>query len=175
MQKFARAISRVAAWLEQIVRVVSMLGVGFLICMVFLQVARRTLTGKSIVEIEELSIVLASWVAFLTISYAVRKRVHVRIDVLTAKLPFRVQYVLELLIQVAIFVMAIVLVVFGWQLAQNKMMVPMTVLPINSIWWYISYPVGMSFTCFFLFDNVVQELATVVTGQDPREPSQEEG
>ena len=26
-----------------------------------------------------------------------------------------------------------------------------------------------------LFDNVVQELATVVTGQDPREPSQEEG
>ena len=59
------------------------------------------------------------------------------------------QHVLELLIQVAIFVMAIVLVVFGWQLAQNKMMVPMTVLPINSIWWYISYPVGMSFTCFF--------------------------
>ena len=175
MQKFARAISRVAAWLEQIVRVVSMLVVGFLICMVFLQVARRTLTGKSIVEIEELSIVLASWVAFLTISYAVRKRVHVRIDVLTAKLPFRVQYVLELLIQVAIFVMAIVLVVFGWQLAQNKMMVPMTVLPINSIWWYISYPVGMSVTCFFLFDNVVQELATVVTGQDPRKPSQEEG
>ena len=143
--------------------------------MVFLQVARRTLTGKSIIEIEELSIVLASWVAFLTISYAVRKRVHVRIDVLTAKLPFRVQHVLELLIQVAIFVMAIVLVVFGWQLAQNKMMVPMTVLPINSIWWYISYPVGMRFTCFFLFDNVVQELATVVTGQDPREPSQEEG
>ena len=143
--------------------------------MVFLQVARRTLTGKSIIEIEELSIVLASWVAFLTISYAVRKRVHVRIDVLTAKLPFRVQHVLELLIQAAIFVMAIVLVVFGWQLAQNKMMVPMTVLPINSIWWYISYPVDMSFPCFFLFGNVVQELATVVTGQDPREPSQEEG
>lgn len=174
MQKFVQAISGVAAWLEKIVRIVSMVVVGFLICMVFLQVARRTLTGKSIIEIEELSIVLASWVAFLTIAYAVRKRVHVRIDVLTAKLPFRVQHILELIIQAVIFVMAVVLVIFGWELAQKKMMVPMTVLPINSIWWYISYPVGMTFACFFLFDNVVQELAAVVTGKDLREPKQEE-
>ncbi|WP_101909138.1 TRAP transporter small permease [Marasmitruncus massiliensis] len=171
MNKIATVMSKLTKWLEQFVKVVSIILLVILVCTVFFQVARRTLTGKSFVEIEEFSIVLASWCAFMTVAYAVRRKVHVRIEVFTEKLPFYPSHILMLFIEATIFVAAVFLVRYGWQLAQNKMMVPMTVLPIKSGYWYISYPVGMAFACIFLLDNVIQEMAIMINGSKNIEQS----
>jgi len=171
----ASSMSKLAYWLEQAVKVIAITLLVILICAVFFQVVRRTLTGKSFIEIEEFSIVLASWCAFMTVAYAVRKKVHVRIAVFTDKLPFYPGHALMLVIQTAIFVASCFLVRYGFMLAQKKRMVPLTVLPLNSGYWYMSFPVGMAFTCFFLLDNVIQELELLRMGPGKETASRAEG
>ncbi|QTL99757.1 TRAP transporter small permease subunit [Iocasia frigidifontis] len=158
MEKIIKCISRCADYLEQIVKVLTIFVLVVLITIVFFQVSRRIITSRSIIEIEEFSIVLASWLAFLSTAYAARKKVHVQIDVLTSKFPFTINHLLKLLINIMIMIACIVLTDYGFQLAERKMMIPMTVLPFKSGYWYISFPIGMIFTAFFTFDNILQEL-----------------
>lgn len=175
MNAIAAGMSKLADWLEQVVKVIAITLLVILVCAVFFQVARRTLTGKSFIEIEEFSIILASWCAFMTVAYSARKKVHVRISVFTDKLPFYPKHVLMLLIQAVIFVAGCFLVRYGWVLAQKKMMVPLTVLPLNSGYWYISFPVGMVFTCFFILDYVIQELEILRNGPGAKTQPRTEG
>jgi len=162
--KIAAAMAKLTGWLEKVVKVIAIALLVVLVSTVFFQVARRTLTGKSFIEIEEFSIIMASWCAFMTVAYAVRRKVHVRIEVFTDKLPFHLKHSLMLVIQATIFVASVLLVKYGWMLGQKKMMVPLTVLPLHSGWWYFSFPVGMAFACVFLLDNVIQEVATLKNG-----------
>ncbi len=155
MTKLAALSARLAAVLERIVRVIAIAIVVVLVCTVFFQVARRTLTGRSFVEIEELSIVLAAWVAFMTVAYAARRKVHVRIEVFIEKLPFSIRNTIELLINIAIFIATVLLVYYGYRLAMRKVMVPMIVLPIHQGVWYIAFPIGMALTSLFMLDNVI--------------------
>lgn len=162
---FAKKLSRAADFLEKIVKTIAIAMLVTLISAVFFQVARRTVTGKSFVELEEFSIVLASWCAFFTLAYAVRKKVHVRIDVFTKKLSFLPYHILQLAILMTILFASIVLVRYGIQLGRNKMIVPMTVLPFKSGFWYFSFPAGMSFACFFLFEQIIQEISLLMAGE----------
>lgn len=158
MEKFAECISKCAGHLEQVVKIVATILLGLLISIVLFQVANRVLIGKSYVEIEELSLVLASWCAFFAIAYTIRKKAHVRIDVFTNKLPFIIKHTLMLAIDLIIFLTLIMLIRYGFLLAHRKMNVPMMVLPFDSGFWYMSFPVGMIFASFFMFDNMVQEI-----------------
>ena len=147
-----------AAFLEKIVKVIAIGILVTLVCIVFFQVAHRGVTSKSFVEIEEMSIVLAAWVAFLTISYAARRKVHVRIEVFTEKLPFNMRNTLELLIYGAMLFACVLLVYHGYFLATRKAMIPMMVLPIRQSVQFYAYPVGMGLTSLFMFDNFIQTL-----------------
>lgn len=175
MSVFAAGMFKLAEWLERVVKVIAITLLVILVCVVFFQVVRRTFTGRSFIEIEEFSIILASWCAFMTVAYSARKKVHVRISVFTDKLPFYPRHFLMLVIQAVILGAGCFLVRYGWLLAQKKMMVPLTVLPLNSGYWYISFPVGMAFTCFFLLDHVVQELEILRKGPGAEEHLQAEG
>ncbi len=170
MNKLAAGMSKLTKVVEKIVQVTAIVLLVILICAIFFQVARRTLTGKSIIEIEEFSIVLASWCAFLTVSYAAHKRVHVKIEVFTEKLPFYPRHILSLVIQVATFAACVVLTFYGWKLADKKMMVPMTVLPIHTGWWYASFPVGMAFTSFFMLDEIIRQITILKNGPQAETP-----
>ena len=166
MSNLASAMSKITSFLERVVKWIAICLLVILVCTVFFQVVRRTLTGKSIIEIEEFSIILASWCAFMTVAYSIRKHAHVRIEVFTEKFPFYLNHGLMLVIQATILAACTLLVWYGFQLAQKKMMVPLTVLPLNSGYWYISFPVGMIFSCIFLFDNVIQELEILRKGPE---------
>ncbi|MDR2392440.1 MAG: TRAP transporter small permease [Planctomycetota bacterium] len=158
LSKIAAVSGKAASILEQIVRWLAIAIVIVLVCSIFFQVARRTLTGKSIVELEELSIVLAAWVAFLTVAYAVRRQVHVRIEIFIERLPFFLRNATELAINAAILATTAILVYYGYRLAARKIMVPMTVLPVHQGFWYFAFPAGMGLAALFMIDNVIQIL-----------------
>lgn len=166
MSAIATGLGKLTNFLEKVVKWIAITLLVILVCTVFFQVVKRTFTGKSIIEIEEFSIILASWCAFMTVAYSIRKHAHVRIEVFTEKLPFYLNHGLMLIIETTIFIAAVFLVWYGFQLAQKKMMVPLTVLPLNSGYWYTSFPVGMTFSCIFLFDNVIQELEILRKGPE---------
>lgn len=161
-KKIVAIMSRIAMLLEIIVKYAAMSVLVVLLCVIFFQVGRRILTGKSLTEIEEFSIVMAAWLGFLTLSYASRKKVHVRIDVFATKLPLLAQRGLNILITAATLYASSSLMVYGWQLTQRKVQVPLAILPINAGWWYLSFPVGMALVSFFLFEAFLQEIVFII-------------
>lgn len=163
MTLLAKFTGRIAGVLEWIVRYTAIAILVSLVCIVFFQVAHRMATDKSFVEIEELSITLAAWVAFLTVAYAARRRVHVRIEVFIEKLPFGMRNTIELLIYTAVCAATILLAWHGWGLAGRKMMIPMMVLPFKQGVQFYAYPIGMGLTAFFMLDHVLQTIRRFAT------------
>ena len=162
LRKMLSISAVVSSFLEKVVKWVSIAVLVVLISVVFFQVVSRVLTGKSFVEIEEFSLIMASWLAFFTVAYSARKKVHVRIDVFSNLLPEFYQHILMMLITGITFVVSGYLVRYGYLLAMKKVNVPLSILPIHAGSWYFSFPAGMLCTCLFLFDNFLQELSQVV-------------
>lgn len=165
MHKLVKMYSKFAHYLELIVKNASIGLLVILICVVFFQVVSRIISGKSFVQIEELSIVLAAWLGFFTLSYTARKRIHVRIDVFVNMLPYTVRKVLDIAIDIVVIAATVYLIKFGYALAMRKMMVPMMVLPIKSGVQYMSFPVGMACTLFFLIDQLITDMREYVAGE----------
>lgn len=154
--RIASVLSKVTAKMEIAIRNLSIAMLVILVSAVFMQVVRRTITGNSFVEIEEFSIVMAAWLASFTIAYAVRKKSHVLISVFTSRLPLRMQKILAFVLNMIIVAMLVAATAAGWNLSMRKMLVPMTVLPLQSGYWYLSFPVGFFCACVFMVDNTIQ-------------------
>lgn len=167
LKKISKAVSSVSDFLEKIDKYFSMAVLVFLICIVFFQVLSRIVTGKSFVQIEELSIVLAAWLGFFTLAYSAKKGVHVRIDVFVGKLPKKGQLGVAAAISLATLCASVFLVQYGWALAMRKMKVPLNVLPFPSGVQYIAFPLGMAFTCVFLLDQFLKNLCAIA--EQPKE------
>nr|WP_321262097.1 TRAP transporter small permease [uncultured Sphaerochaeta sp.] len=170
-KKLTSIVSRIAEILETVVKFAAMAVLVVLLCVIFFQVVRRMITGNSFTEIEEFSIVMAAWLGFLTLSFAARKRVHVRIDVFANKFPLPFQHVLSMFITALTLYASSSLVVYGWQLTMKKAHVPLAILPMNAGWWYLAFPVGMALTSFFLLDALLQEISRIlgITRKDEME------
>lgn len=158
LKKLSKNVEKFASFLEQVNKAVAIALMVVLICIVFFQVSSRVFTGKSFVWIEELSIVLAAWLGFLTLAYSAKRTVHVRIDVFSSKLPQRAQEVLSTVICLCTLIAAVYLVRYGWQIAMRKMRVPLMVLPFPSGVQYVSFPVGMALLVVYLFDHLLEHL-----------------
>lgn len=166
MNKFIESYSKFAKFIELIVKNIAIFLLVVLICVVFFQVVSRIFTGKSYVQIEELSIVLAAWLGFFTLAYTARKRIHVRIDVFVNLLPYRARKIIDIVIDMAVIIASVYLVIYGYALAMRKMMVPMMVLPIKSGIQYLAFPVGMSCTFLFLMEQLFTDLKDSFKGEE---------
>lgn len=166
MKRLANIYSQFTHYLEVAVKNFSIVLLVMLICIVFFQVVSRVLTGKSFVQIEELSIVLAAWLGFFALSYTARKRIHVRIDVFVNMLPYRARKIIDVLIDIAVICATAYLVRYGYALAMRKMMVPMMVLPIKAGVQYMAFPAGMACTLFFLIDQLFADIRDSVKGEE---------
>jgi len=166
LKKISEVVSKVSDVLEKIDKYFSISILVVLICIVFFQVVSRVLTGKSFVQIEEISIVMAAWVGFFTLAYTTKRGVHVRIDVFSNKLPLRTQYLLNTIICFTTLIATIYLVKYGWALAMRKMEVPLMVLPFPSGVQYLSFPLGMAFTSVFLLDQCLKNLNAFCSKQE---------
>lgn len=166
LKKISKAYSKVSDILELINKNITIGFLVILILMVFFQVASRIITGKSFVQIEELSIVLAAWLGFFALAYSAKRGVHVRIDVFSNMLPKTAQKVLNLVVNVVTFAASVYLVIYGWQLAMRKMNVPLMVLPFPSGVQYLAFPVGMAFTSLFLIDNTLKAIVALTEKEE---------
>lgn len=166
LKKISKGYSKLSDFLELINKNVTIGFLVILILIVFFQVASRIFTGKSFVQIEELSIVLAAWLGFFALAYSAKRGVHVRIDVFSNMLPKTAQKILTLVVNVATFAASVYLVIYGWQLAMRKMNVPLMVLPFPSGVQYLAFPVGMAFTSLFLIDHILKSIVALTEKEE---------
>ena len=166
LKKISKGYSKVADILEVINKNITIAFLVVLILIVFFQVACRVTTGKSFVQIEEISIVMAAWLGFFALAYSAKRGVHVRIDVFSNMLPKKAQKILTLVVNIATLAASVYLVIYGWQLAMRKMNVPLMVLPFPSGVQYLAFPVGMAFTSLFLIDHTLKAIVALTEQEE---------
>lgn len=103
-------LSRLGEWADRVVRIVGYAGLiiypGLVFCTVYEVVARYVFNRPTIWSFD-ITFMLHGSLFILTGAYALQKRSHVRIDVLSTRLPNRVQHAANLLAYALLFLPAI--------------------------------------------------------------------
>ncbi len=146
-------VRRVAAgleWVEQLLIRVLFIG---LVVVVFTGVLLRYVFKIPLIWGEELSLFLFIWLALLSASIAVRRRLHVRMAELIAKLPKPLRASFDI---AALLCMAALTMVLGWQgynLAGSGLNEQAPALRGPMVWVYAAYPVGAVSMLVFLLEG----------------------
>ncbi|UGB32227.1 TRAP transporter small permease [Metabacillus sp. B2-18] len=127
----------------------------FMVTLVFVQVIFRYVINDSLGWSEELSRYILIWIAWISASYAVRKNEHIRIEFIKNLFKGIGKKVIEMLVLILWFLMALFLAIEGTQLAMQikitnqvspSMGVPMWML-------YLATPVGGTLMCIRLIQQ----------------------
>ena len=106
MEKIRLTVDKVLEWI-----VISLMGAN--VMNVLWQVFTRFILRNPSSYTEELARYLLIWVGLMGASYAVSKRMHLAIDILTQRLAGRSKQISELFVQICIFLFAFFVMVIG--------------------------------------------------------------
>lgn len=148
----------VLKWLESLILYVAMSLVIILLGLIFFQIVARNLLGTSFIFIEELSLFLLSWCAFLSAAYTYRKKGHVAVEYFYDKLSEVVRRGVNIITLASIFLFSAYTVYFGWGLATRQMFIRTPVMQIPRGWLFFSVPVSFAIICVFIIEDFWQLL-----------------
>lgn len=114
---------------------------GGLLFVLFLQVFTRYVLNDPLSWTEEVARYLYVYVVFLGASAAISDRSHVGIDFIVKALPATAQWIVALLVNLAILFVLTQLVYWGWRAAMRQWNLPLVVLDIPYTWVYIVIPI----------------------------------
>lgn len=94
-----------------------------------------------IIFVDDVSLLLFGWVAFLGADVAFRHCRLVGMDILTSKLPIKIQKLLTLVVCIIMILTLFMFIKFGYQLAMSNWARTYNTLPISYGWATLSLPV----------------------------------
>ena len=142
------------------------------VCIVVVEIVGRNLFAHSMVGADEIASFAVIWSVFFTASIAVKKNIHVRIDVLLMILPERASRLLDALGTLMAFCFTAYLTYSGWALVQESLMLgEMTMTMLRLPLWIPQsiIPVGG----FLLSVRLLQRLVFLLSG--PARPDGKSG
>ena len=106
---------------------------------------------------EELARYMFIWLIYIASSYAVKKRSHIKVEILSLLMKEKGNFILDVLADVAFLVFASVIAYFGWIATYKIAFVNVQQSPsmhINMGWAYMSFALG----CTLMAIRIIQDL-----------------
>ncbi|MBR3008790.1 MAG: TRAP transporter small permease subunit, partial [Stomatobaculum sp.] len=109
---------------------------------------------------EELILTLMSYMAVLSASLAIKKNAHIRMTAFDPYLPKKVVLTLDLLSDLAVLILAIVMVVVGWKYASGigARGTYISMPWLSKFWQYFPIPLAGIAMIFFTVERIVIDL-----------------
>lgn len=122
---------------------------AMMLIVVFVQVVTRKLFSFVFFWSEEVTLLCLTWFSFAGIAIGFREKLHLAMDVVAGLLPKKVNWVLDRVIDLAIFGFGVYLVVKGWEYTRimGESTLAATGLP-NSL-QYVVIPITGVLTCAY--------------------------
>lgn len=120
---------------------IAALFMGGLLFVLFLQVFTRYALNDPLSWTEEAARYMYVYIVFLGASAAISDRSHVGIDYFAKALPIKVQWLVSLLVNLAILAVLALLLYWGWRAAMRQWNMPLVVLDIPYTWVYVVIPI----------------------------------
>ena len=139
--------------MEKIITVLAGGGMGAITLIIFAQVIYRYILGRSISWAEEIALYIEVWVVFLCAGYALGKGQHICMDILSSRLPRRIQFLVEKLISLICLFFALFCTKYGWIYVMAERTQTMAALQLPKWIAYAAMLVGsvvMVFYCILL-------------------------
>ena len=114
------------------------------------------------------------WISWLGISLAQRKGEHIKITMLTDRLPFRVAQVVNILSDIILIIICAVIFYYGVQLVVAQVNVPYAGIKISTSWGYLAVVLGCGLMIIRTLVSIKRSAVALVKGELP-DASAEEG
>lgn len=148
------------AWLGELTEWAIAAMMAVLVAVTLLQVYFRYFTGSSLDWSEELARYLFIWIAFLTGAVAIRRRAHIVVDLLVARMPVRLQRALAVGTVALTLVFLAFLAGYGAVLVRVVWTQTTPGLGISRGYVFLAVPVGAG----LMFVHLLDVLREVVRG-----------
>lgn len=115
---------------------------------------------------EELALLLMVWFAFIGMAIGVRRRSHLSIEFLVAKLSDTAQAYVAILNELLILVFGAILFIFGVNMMITSNMSTMAALGISSSFLYLMVPVSGFLMMVYTIDNLIAAVSDTFFRKD---------
>ena len=138
--------------------IVTLLFVSFVI--IFAQVITRYIFASGFPWMEEAAIFMSIWMAFLGAAVAIRKRKHMYIDIIEAKLPHLPRMTLNVLSDLLMIAFFVIMIVIGHSYATGNRTNLSAGLSLSMMYVYFSLVVGMAIAVLYAVEIMLKRLVT---------------
>ncbi|TVY07968.1 TRAP transporter small permease [Paenibacillus cremeus] len=144
-----KTLKRIALGIDSVFENFALIALASMTIIVTIQVITRKLFNYVFFWSEEVTLLLMVWFSFMGIAIGFREKLHMAMDSVTKFFPARVNWVLDKVIDICIFLFGLYLVVNGWEFTvlMNESTLPATQLP-NSV-QYVVMPITGVMICVY--------------------------
>jgi TRAP-type C4-dicarboxylate transport system permease small subunit len=123
---------------------------------VFFQVFNRFILKAPWAWSEELAMLLFQWVVFLGAAVGVKRMSHFGIDLVVERLPGKIRRFIELIVPLAIGVIAVILIIEGFNLLKLTQHQLYTTMPFSHAWATAAMPVSGILMILYLIRHEIK-------------------
>ena len=146
-----------------------------MVAIIFIQVVMRYVFNNSLSWSEELGKFLFVWISWLGISLAQRKGEHIKITMLTDRLPFRTAQAVNILSDIILIIICAVIFYYGVQLVVAQVNVPYAGIKISTSWGYLAVVLGCGLMIIRTLVSIKRSAVALVKGELPDAGAEEGG
>ena len=147
---------KILKWLdkhfEEAISVFLMAGMTILVTM---QVILREV-GASLAWTEELTRYMFVWLIYISSSYAIRMRGHIKVELISLIVKEKGKLILDLISNVAFLIFAILIAIYGWQYVMNLATVRVQYSPSLHLPMFIPYT-SFALGCSLMVIRLIQD------------------
>lgn len=128
----------------------------------FVQVIMRYLFNAALPWVEEFCMLLMIWSSFVGMSIGQRMGEHIKITLLTDRLPFRVAHLLNLISDIIVIALCVATAFWGVKMAMMFRNSMYSSIPVSYSVAYMSIPTGCTLMALRLLGGSVRKSVTVL-------------
>lgn len=136
---------------------------ALMVFFIFLQVIMRFVVGHSLVWSEELGKFIFVWLSWLGISIGERRNEHIKITLLTDRLPAKWQKVFEIVAYLVLLAILGVIIYYSVILVEFQVKVKYAGIKISTSWGYLSLLLGCSFMVLRIIAVLYRDIRALIT------------
>jgi len=158
---FKKDFERIAWVIERILFYIcsgAMLAVSLVVC---IEIISRNVFGHSFIWVEEFSLIMLGWIAFLSAAYTLRKKGHVALEFLYKKFPMNMRKLLYILFTIGMCLFFFYIFLSGVKNCRMQMSIPLTQTRLPRGLIFMGLPVGC---CLMIYFFIVEFAETIFWG-----------
>ncbi len=134
---------------------------------IFLQIIMRYVFNNSLTWSEELGRFIFQWLTWLGISLGARLGQHIKISILTDRLPHRLAHVANVISDIVVIAICVITMYYGVEISKLFLGTKFTTLKISLAWGYSALVVGCGLMTIRSLISIKNSIGSMFSNEPP--------